>query len=110
MTSFVVSPTLVVDARIGVIYHPFGLIYPGSTFDLASINMNGTGLPFQSFPGIFACDACTSPGGASGTSPGTTSPTPGLQPAIREGQRRHAGIDLRPGFEDLQQTQFPRRL
>jgi hypothetical protein len=78
MTSFVVSPTLVVDARIGVIYHPFGLIYPGSTFDLASINMNGTGLPFQSFPGIFACDACTSPGGASGTSPGTTSPHAGL--------------------------------
>jgi outer membrane receptor protein involved in Fe transport len=69
---------LVVDARIGVIYHPFGLIYPGSTFDPATINMNGTGLPFQSFPGVFACDACTSAGGASGTSPGTTSPYAGL--------------------------------
>jgi hypothetical protein len=74
----VVSPTLVVDARIGVIYHPFGLLYPGSTFDLSTINMNGTGLPFQSFPGVFACDACISPGGASGTSPGTTSPYAGL--------------------------------
>jgi hypothetical protein len=74
----VVSPTLVVDARIGVIYHPFGLIYPGSTFNLSTINMNGTGLPFQSFPGVFACDACTSPGGASGTSPSSTSPYTGL--------------------------------
>ncbi len=74
----VVSPTLVVDARIGVIYHPFGLIYPGSTFDLSTIHMNGTGLPFQSFPGVFACDACTTAGGASGTSPGTTSPYAGL--------------------------------
>jgi hypothetical protein len=74
----VISPTLVVDARIGVIYHPFGLVYPGSTFDLSTLNISGSGLPFQSFPGVFACDACTSPGGASGTSPGTTSPYTGL--------------------------------
>jgi hypothetical protein len=53
----VVSPTLVVDARIGVIYHPFGLVYPGSTFDLSTININGTGLPFQSFPGTSFSDS-----------------------------------------------------
>jgi len=41
----------VVDARLGVIYHPFGLVYPGNTFDLSTININGTGLPYQSFPG-----------------------------------------------------------
>ncbi|HEY5253086.1 MAG TPA: carboxypeptidase regulatory-like domain-containing protein, partial [Acidobacteriaceae bacterium] len=74
----VLSPTLVVDSRLGIIYHPFGLIYPGSTFDLSKVNIDGTGLPDQSFPGVFACDACTTAGGASGTSPGTTSPYAGL--------------------------------
>jgi hypothetical protein len=74
----VLSPTLVVDARVGLIYHPFGLIYPGNTFNLSTINMSGTGLPYQSFPGVFACDACTTIGGASGTSPGTSSQYAGL--------------------------------
>jgi hypothetical protein len=41
------------DARIGGIYHPFGLVYPGaSAFDLGSIGISSTGLPYQSFPGI----------------------------------------------------------
>src|SRR5579871_2974851 len=74
----VISPTLVVDARGGVIYHPFGLIYPGNTFNLSTINMNGTGLPYQSFPGVYGCDACTTIGSASGTSPGSSTPYSGL--------------------------------
>jgi Carboxypeptidase regulatory-like domain/TonB dependent receptor len=49
--SYVFSPTLVANARFGVIYHPFGLVYPGNTFNLASINITATGLPYQSFPG-----------------------------------------------------------
>jgi hypothetical protein len=53
----VLSPTLVVDARIGVIYHPFGLVYPGSTFDLSTININGSGLPNPSFPGTAFTDS-----------------------------------------------------
>jgi Carboxypeptidase regulatory-like domain/TonB dependent receptor len=53
----VISPTLVVDARIGVIYHPFGLVYPGSTFDLSTININGSGLPNPSFPGTAFTDS-----------------------------------------------------
>ena len=101
----VLSPTLVVDARIGVIYHPFGLIYPGSTFNLSTININGTGLPFQSFPGVFACDACTSPGGVFGYESRYVVAL--CWPRGRQygaDQRRHAWIDLSPGFEDLQQT------
>jgi len=55
--SYVFSPTLVLNARVGVIYHPFGLVYPGSTFNLGSINISGTGLPYQSFPGTSGSDS-----------------------------------------------------
>ncbi len=47
------SSSTVLDSRIGVLWHPFGLIYPGSNnFDLSSIGISGAGLPYQSFPGI----------------------------------------------------------
>ncbi len=55
--SYVFSPTLVVDARFGIIYHPFGLVYPGANFNLASINVSGGNLPYQSFPGTSASDS-----------------------------------------------------
>ena len=55
--SYVFSPTLVMNARFGVIYHPFGLVYPGNTFNLSTININGTNLPYQSFPGTSASDS-----------------------------------------------------
>lgn len=46
------SNTMVLDSRLGVIYHPFGLTYPGnSDFNLSSVHINGTGLPYQTFPG-----------------------------------------------------------
>jgi hypothetical protein len=54
--TMVLSPTLVLNARIGGIYHPFGLIYPGSTFNLASLNISSTGLPISSFPGTSMTD------------------------------------------------------
>ena len=53
---YVISNTLVVNARLGVIYHPFGLIYKGLSFPLASIGINATGLNYQSFPGISFSD------------------------------------------------------
>ncbi len=28
--SYALSPTLVIEGRFGLIYHPFGLIYPGA--------------------------------------------------------------------------------
>jgi len=64
---FAVSPTLVVDARFGVIYHPFGLVYPGSVFNLSTIGINATGLPYQSFPNTTASDSYAGlAGGADG--------------------------------------------
>lgn len=47
------SSTLVLDSRLGVNYHPFGLTYPGNqNFDLGSVGINGSNLPYRSFPGI----------------------------------------------------------
>jgi hypothetical protein len=47
------NSTMVLDSRFGILWHPFGLTYPGnSNFDLSSIGINGAGLPYQTFPGI----------------------------------------------------------
>ena len=65
--AYVISPTLVVDARFGLIYHPFGLVYPGNTFNLSSIGISGNGLPDQSFPNTTASDSYAGlAGGADG--------------------------------------------
>lgn len=62
-----ISPTLVVDARFGLIYHPFGLVYPGNVFDLSTIGINATGLPYKSFPNTTASDSYAGlAGGADG--------------------------------------------
>jgi hypothetical protein len=46
------SNTMVLDSRFGLNYHPFGLIYPGSSgFDLSSLGMTTSGLPYNTFPG-----------------------------------------------------------
>ncbi len=56
----VLSPSLVLDTRLGVLYHPFGLTYPGNqNFNLGSIGINGSGLPYQTFPGIQPTDTTT---------------------------------------------------
>lgn len=48
------SSTMVLDSRFGLIYHPFGLVYPGnSNFNLSSLNMTTSGLPYNSFPGEY---------------------------------------------------------
>lgn len=48
------SSSMVLDSRFGVVYHPFGLVYPGnSNFNLSSLNMTTTGLPYNSFPGAY---------------------------------------------------------
>lgn len=49
--------TFVVDARVGVIYHPFGVLYKGSTFNLSSIGISPTGLAYPSFPGLSFSDS-----------------------------------------------------
>jgi hypothetical protein len=47
------SSSLVLDSRLGVVWHPFGLVYPGnSKFDLTGLGVASIGLPYSSFPGI----------------------------------------------------------
>ena len=46
----------VLDARLGVEYHPFGVISKGDPYDLSSIGINSTGLPYQTFPGLSFSD------------------------------------------------------
>jgi hypothetical protein len=48
------SSTMVLDSRFGLIYHPFGLVYPGNSgFNLSTLNMTTTGLPYNTFPGEY---------------------------------------------------------
>lgn len=47
----------VLDARVGVIYHPFGLVYAGDPYDLNSLGMSTNGLAYQTFPGLSMSDS-----------------------------------------------------
>jgi Carboxypeptidase regulatory-like domain/TonB dependent receptor len=62
------SPSMVLDSRFGLLYHPFGLVYPGSqNFNLSSIGITTTGLPYTSFPGTGESDGyATTAAGAGG--------------------------------------------
>jgi len=53
---WMVSPTLAVDAHVGLIYHPFGLVYKGLTYNVSSLGINTNGIAYQSFPGISFTD------------------------------------------------------
>ncbi len=51
------SSSMVLDSRFGLLYHPFGLAYPGnSNFDLSTLGISGTNLPYKSFPGLSITD------------------------------------------------------
>jgi hypothetical protein len=57
----VFSPSFVLDSRLGVEVHPFGLVYPGSSnFNLGSLGISSNGLPYQSFPGATNGDSYAS--------------------------------------------------
>ena len=48
----VFSPSFVLDSRLGLEVHPFGLVYPGNAnFNLSSLGISGS-LPYDSFPGV----------------------------------------------------------
>jgi hypothetical protein len=50
----VFSSSLALDSRFGVDYHPFGLVYPGNSgFNLSSLGITSSGLPYSTFPGIY---------------------------------------------------------
>lgn len=58
------SSSMVLDSRFGILYHPFGLVYPGNqNFNLGSLGISTSNMPYFSFPGFTAADyAGTSPG------------------------------------------------
>jgi hypothetical protein len=69
------SSSLVLDSRFGLLFHPFGLTYPGNqNFNLASLGISSTGLPYSSFPGIGTSDSYTTlaPGAGGQVSENTT--------------------------------------
>jgi hypothetical protein len=53
---WMVSPTLAVETHLGLIYHPFGLVYKGLTYNVSSLGINPDGVAYQSFPGITISD------------------------------------------------------
>ena len=47
------SSSLVLESRLGVLWHPFGLVYPdASGYGLSALGISGNGLPYTSFPGV----------------------------------------------------------
>lgn len=53
---WMMSPTTAIETHIGLIYHPFGLVYKGLTYNVNSIGINPDGVAYQSFPGITLSD------------------------------------------------------
>jgi len=52
---YTINPTLVLDSRIGYIYHPFSQTYHGDNFGLSTLGFSSTftsAVPRQTFPGI----------------------------------------------------------
>ena len=48
------SSTMVLDSRLGILNHPFGLVYPGNSgFNLSTLNMTTSALPYNTFPGEY---------------------------------------------------------
>jgi hypothetical protein len=62
------NSSTVLDSRLGVVWHPFGLNNPyDQNFDLSTIGISNAGLPYSSFPGIsYNPDGSNIAGGASG--------------------------------------------
>jgi len=56
----VFSPSFVLDSRLGLTNHPFGLVYPGNAnFNLTSLGISGN-YPYASFPGVSLADSYAS--------------------------------------------------
>lgn len=96
------NSSTVLDSRLGVVWHPFGLTNPyNQNFDLSSIKVSNTGLPYTSFPGITSnSDGSTIAAGVSGGSTNTsqvsTSLTGSLEEILTKVWGRHS---VRFGFE-----------
>lgn len=49
----------VLDARIGVNYHPFGVVYKGGSYDITTLGISAAGIAYPSFPGTSFSDSYT---------------------------------------------------
>lgn len=90
------SPSMVLDSRLGVTFHPFGLVYPGSqNFNLTSLGISAAGLPYASFPGVSNGDSYASlaPGAGGQISEDTTG---SLEEILTKTIKTHT---IRLGFE-----------
>ena len=91
------SSSMVLDSRLGIVWHPFGLVYPGSSgFDLKTLSINGSGLPYASFPGISSISdsyATVAPGAGGQVS---TSLVSSLEEVLSKTWKTHS---VRFGFE-----------
>jgi len=89
------SSSMVLDSRLGVLWHPFGLVYPDNgNYSLATIGISSTGLPYTSFPGINPSGYAQLPAGARGQV--STNMTSALEEVLTKTIRTHT---LRFGFE-----------
>lgn len=65
------SSSMVLDSRFGVVFHPFGLVYPGNqNFDLSTLGIANNGLPYASFPGTTESDSTNGTATYAGTATG----------------------------------------
>lgn len=96
------NSSTVLDSRLGIVWHPFGLTNPyNQNFDLSKINVSSAGLPYTSFPGITSnSDGSTIAAGVSGGSTNasqvSTSLTGSLNEILTKVWARHS---VRFGFE-----------
>lgn len=90
------TPTLVLDSRFGIIYHPFGLVYPdAANFNLGTLGVGGN-YPYTSFPG-FSSNSDNYAGLAPGSGGQISEDTTGsLEEIVTKVIGKHS---LRIGFE-----------
>ncbi|HEU5340815.1 TonB-dependent receptor [Edaphobacter sp.] len=89
------SDSMVLDSRLGILYHPFGLVYPDATgYDLSKLGISSTGLPYTSFPGVSPSGYAQLPSAARGQV--STNMTGALEEVLTKTIRTHT---LRFGFE-----------
>jgi hypothetical protein len=89
------SSSMVLDSRLGVLWHPFGLVYPDAQgYDLSALGVSSAGLPYTSFPGISPSGYAQLPNAARGQV--STNMTGALEEVLTKTIRTHT---IRFGFE-----------
>ena len=89
------SSSMVLNSRLGVLWHPFGLVYPDNVgYDLSKVGISSAGLPYGSFPGVSPSGYAQLAAGARGQV--STNMTGALEEVLTKTIATHT---LRLGFE-----------